>query len=139
MNEISTGNRPSITREMQLPNEELSIGHDTNTFIQSQGNLELRSFYRDVRKFFFSAADYMISKFPFGDVLLMHAVVVDIEKRQSVKFLSLKFFISRFPSILPEKVTVDQDEDEFKIYQTTSFEDSILRKRIEEGVSANLL
>ncbi|GAA6081362.1 uncharacterized protein LOC113085053 isoform X1 [Tachysurus ichikawai] len=129
----ATGNRPSITREMQLPNEELSIGHDTNTFIQSQGNLELRSFYRDVRKIFFSAADYMISKFPFGDVLLMHAVVADIEKRQSVKFLSLKFFISCFPSILPEKVTVDQVEDEFKIYQTTSFEDSILRKHNDEA------
>ncbi|GAA6082503.1 zinc finger MYM-type protein 6-like [Tachysurus ichikawai] len=90
---LPRGNRPSITREMQLTNEELSIGHDTNTFIQSQ----------------------------------------DIEKRQSVKFLSLKFFISCFPSILPEKVTVDQVEDEFKIYQTTSFEDSILRKRIDEA------
>ncbi|KAL2104301.1 hypothetical protein ACEWY4_001169 [Coilia grayii] len=133
MNEICTGIKPAITREMQLPDEELSIGYDTSTFIQSQGNLELRPFYRDVRKFFLTAAYYMISKFPFGDVLLNHAVVADIEKRRSVKFLSLKFFISHFPSILPEKVTVDQVEDEFRMHQTTSFEDTILKKHIDEA------
>lgn len=80
LKEIGRGIRPTITSKKQLPDEELSIGHETQVFIQSQGNLELKPFYRDVRKFFSSAADYMPSKFPFGDELLMHAVVADIEK-----------------------------------------------------------
>ncbi len=58
MNEI--GIKPVITREYKLPDEELSIGHDTQTFIQSQGNLELKQFFRDVKKFFSSAADFMV-------------------------------------------------------------------------------
>ncbi len=133
MNEIGRGIKPTITRENQLPDEELSIGHDTQTFIQSQGNLDLKPFFRDVRKFFSSAADYMVSKYPFGDELLKHAVVADIAKRQFVKFCSLRFFICRFPSVLTEEVTVDQVEDEFRMYQTTSFDDSILNKRIDEA------
>ncbi|KAL1255524.1 hypothetical protein QQF64_013585 [Cirrhinus molitorella] len=130
MNEIGRGIKPTITRETQLPDEELSIGHDTHTFIQSQGNLELQPFFRDVRKFFSSAADYMVSKYPFGDELLKHAVVVDIAKRRLVKFRSLRCC---FPSVLPEEVTVDQVEDEFWMYQTTSCDDSILNKRIDEA------
>ncbi|KAL1268657.1 hypothetical protein QQF64_034020 [Cirrhinus molitorella] len=133
MNEIGRGIKPTITSENQLPDEELSIGHDTHTFIQSQGNLELQPFFRDVRKFFSSAADYMVSKYPFGDELLKHAVVVDIAKRRLVKFRSLRFFLCRFPSVLPEEVTVDQVEVEFRMYQTTSFDDSILNKRIDEA------
>ena len=66
-NEIGGGIRPTITGEKQLPDEELSIGHETQVFIQSQANVELKPFSRDVRKFFSSAADYMLSKFPFGD------------------------------------------------------------------------
>lgn len=135
MDEIGRGIKPTLYSawENQLPDEELSVGHDTQTFIQSQGKLELKPFFRDVRKFFSFAADYMVSKFPFGDELLMHAVVADIIKRQSVKFSSLRFFISHFPSILPEEVTVDQMEDELRMYQTSSFEDSILSKRADEA------
>jgi len=48
-------------------------------------------------------------------------------------FCSVDFFISRFPSILPDSVTLDQVEDEFRMYQTTSFDSSILRKRIDEA------
>jgi len=77
---------------------------------QSQDNLELEPFFRDVRKFFSSAADNMVSKYSFDDELLTYAVVVDIAKRHFVKFYSLRFFICRFPSILPEEVTVDRVE-----------------------------
>jgi len=55
---------------------------------QSQDNLELEPFFRDVRKFFSSAADNMVSKYSFGDELLTYAVVVDIAKRHFVKFYS---------------------------------------------------
>lgn len=76
----------------------------------------------------------MVSNFPFGDELLMHAVVADITKRQSVKFSFVQFFVSHFPTILPEEVTVDQMEDEFRMYQTSSFEDSILSKCADEAL-----
>ena len=83
MDDIGRGIKPTLysARENQLHDEELSVGHDTQTFIQSQGKLELKPFFRGVRKLFSSAADYMVSKFPFGDEQLMHAVVANITKR----------------------------------------------------------
>lgn len=48
LKEIGRGIRPTITSKKQLPDEELSIGHETQVFIQSQGNLELKPFYREV-------------------------------------------------------------------------------------------
>lgn len=135
MSKIKRGIKPALysKRENQLPDNELSIGQETQTYIQSQSCLELKPFYRDVRKFFSSAADYMILKFPFGDELLRHAAVADIEKRLSAKVHSLHFFIGRFPCILPEDITADQVEDEFRVYQTTTFEDSLLQKRCDEA------
>lgn len=63
----------------------------------------------------------------------MTAVVADVAKRQFVKFCPLQFFICHFPSILPEEVTVDRVENYFRMYQTTSFYDSILNKPIDEA------
>lgn len=54
MNDIGKGIKPTSTRENQLLDEELSIGHDTRTFIQSQDDLELKPFFREVKKFFSS-------------------------------------------------------------------------------------
>lgn len=133
MNEIDRGIMPTITRENQQPDKGFSIGHALKPLFKAKKNLELKSFFRDVRKFFSSAADNMVSKYSFGDELLMHAVVADIAKRQFVKLCSLRYFICHFPSILPEDVIVDRVENDFRMYHTTSFYDNILNKRIDEA------
>ncbi|MGH0137165.1 UNVERIFIED_CONTAM: hypothetical protein FKN15_035895 [Acipenser sinensis] len=113
MKNVGRGLKPTDhnNRENQLSNEELGLGYETKCFIESQRSLHLRQFYKDVRQFFSSAADYMIRKFPFGDEVLVHAAVADIHKRQSVSSRFLMFFINRFACLLPEGVTVDQLED----------------------------
>ena len=88
MEEVRIGCQPTLYKssEHQLPDDELSIGHGTQTFIKSQANLPLGAFFRDVRKYFTAA---VLSKFPYGDVLLHHASVADISRRQTAKFSSL--------------------------------------------------
>ena len=91
MDEIKRGCQPTLykKRAYQLPDDELSIGHETHAFIRSQDNLQLEGFFSDVRKYFTTAVDYMVSKFPYGDELLQHAAVADISRRQTVTFSSL--------------------------------------------------
>ncbi|CDQ95322.1 unnamed protein product [Oncorhynchus mykiss] len=105
MAETSSGVKPTLylERQNQLPDKELSIGQDTPTYIGSQGKLDLQTFYLDVRNLFSSAADYMLLTFPFGDVLLQHAVVADIASRQTAKFSSRNLFMALFPCVVPER------------------------------------
>lgn len=72
MEEVESGCQPSLFKscEHQLPDEELSIGYDTQAFIRSQATLPLSDFYRDVRQYFTAAVNYMLCKFPYGDELL---------------------------------------------------------------------
>lgn len=65
---------PSLYKssEHQLPDDELSIGHDIQAFLKSQANLSLGAFFSDVRKYFTAAVEYMLSKFPCGDKFLRH-------------------------------------------------------------------
>ena len=98
MDEIKRGCQPTLykKRAYQLPDDELSIGHETHAFIRSQDNLQLEGFFSDVRKYFTTAVDYMVSKFPYGDEL-HHAAVADISRRQTVTFSSLRYFMERCP------------------------------------------
>ena len=94
MAETSSGVKPTLYLESdnQLPDKALSIDQDIRTYIGSQGKLDLKTFYADVRNLFSSVVDDMLLKFPFGDVLLQHAVVANIANRQTAKFSSLNLF-----------------------------------------------
>uniref|UniRef100_A0A9J8C603 DUF4371 domain-containing protein n=1 Tax=Cyprinus carpio carpio TaxID=630221 RepID=A0A9J8C603_CYPCA len=135
MEEVKRGCQPTLYKssEHQLPDDELSIGHDTKTFIKSQANLPLAAFFRDVRKYFTAAVEYMLSKFPYGDELLRHAAVADISRRQTAKFSSLTYFIDRFPCFLGNGVTVDEVEEEFRLFQSSTLNDGFLTKRADEA------
>lgn len=75
----------------------------------------------------------MLSKFPYGDELLRHASVADMSRRQNVKFSSLTYFIDRFPCLLGNGVTVDEVEEEFRLYQSTALDDGVVAKRADEA------
>jgi len=65
------------------------------------------------------ACDYMTSKFPYNDPLLVSAEVADISKRHEASFHQLEYFTDRFECLLPEGCTKDQLEEEFLAYQIT--------------------
>ncbi|KAJ8356401.1 hypothetical protein SKAU_G00191950 [Synaphobranchus kaupii] len=121
------------------PSSSNPAGFDLNAFlfrqteVESQGNLQLTDFFKDVRSYFTTAADYMVAKFPFGDELLQHAGVAHIHRCQTTSFSSLKYFIHRFPCLLPKDVSVDAVEDEFRLFQATRLDDGILSKRADEA------
>nr|XP_057926630.1 uncharacterized protein LOC131128085 [Doryrhamphus excisus] len=135
MEEVKRGHQPTLYQsgEHQLPDEELCIGHDTQIFIKSQVQLPLGAFFRDVRKYFTAAVDFLLSSFPFGDELLHHAAVADISRRQTAKFSSLTYLVDRFPCLLGNGVTVDKVDDEFRLFQSTALDDDILTKRVDEA------
>ena len=116
-----------------MENAELSIGFETRTYIDSNKKVKLRQFFKDARNFFINATNYIIEKFPFRDDVLKHACVADVNKRQSVKFSSLSFFLNRFPCLLKDGVTADQIEDEFRRYQITELDNAISQKRIDSA------
>lgn len=79
---LNRGCKPALyrNRECQLTDEELSIGYETHVFIESQRNLQRGGFFSDVRNYFITAADYMVSNFPYGDELLQRAAVADMNR-----------------------------------------------------------
>lgn len=77
----------------------------------------LQNFYLNVRCYFETACAYIKDKFPLQEEVLKHAEVVGVENRSDVSFTSVKFFIERYPAILPKDCDKDQLELEFVEYQ----------------------
>ena len=102
---------PHRNRESLKDREHIVIGSAAREFLQeckrngSMSSDDRTEFYTPVRLFFSNALDYIFKKFPLQDDALMHAEVVDIEKRKVVKFASVQYFISRFPCIVPATCT----------------------------------
>ena len=74
----------------------------------------------------FTACDYMLHKFPYGDKLLLNASVADVNERQSKSFKSVRFFVKRYPFLLPPLSNLDHLEEEFLKYQVGILPDNIL-------------
>lgn len=55
-----------------------------------------------------------------------------IANRQTAKFSSLNFFMARFPCMIPEGASADLVEDEFRLYQSTTFEQSLVNMRTDQ-------
>lgn len=85
---------------------------------------ETDTFYKHVKSYFISSCNYIVSNFPIHCEVLKNAVVADIRKKESLSFSSLKFFIEKFPCILPREESetvyeaIDNLENEFLSFQT---------------------
>lgn len=93
-------------RKNQKDRDDLLIGSETRDYLKS---ISISSqckdlFYKSVRSYFTSACDYILTKFPLDDPVLLHAEVSDVKLRTKEKFSSLKFFLERYPvlSSIPE-------------------------------------
>ena len=123
--------------------DDIFIGSKTLQFIKDNATVlapRLPQFYDSVKRYYMTACDYMIKKFPFNDPVLINAEVASICNRQSHSFNQLKYFTDRFSCLLPMNMsetvdtTLDSLQNEFNSYQVTVLPDSCMKaKRIDEA------
>ena len=72
-----------------------------------------------MRGFFTKACDYAKSKLPLSDEVLIHSEVIDINRKETASFASVKYFVDRFPCLLQgdPPCSLDILEEEFCSYQ----------------------
>ncbi|KAJ8035130.1 Kielin/chordin-like protein [Holothuria leucospilota] len=96
--------------------EDIQIGYDCKSYLsENKDKLNLKQFYTSVKHFYISSSKYMVEHYPFNDELLLHAQVVNIQKRRKVKFASVEYFVTRFNLVSTD--SLDMLESEFNIYQ----------------------
>ena len=110
----------------QKDDEDLAIGAEAREFIEHNSTLPVKMFYDNVRDYYATACDYMLHKFPYGDELLLNASVADVNERQSKSFKSVRYFVKRYPFLLPPLSNLDHLEEEFLKYQVGILPDNIL-------------
>ena len=82
---------------------------------------EEEAFFKNVKTFYQSSCKYMLANLnPTKQELWKHAEVADvklkIQQAEGVKWSSVKYFLDRFPCILPQEVSADDLQGEFSDY-----------------------
>lgn len=116
-------------KSQQKSDLNLFIGAEAQAYIARNGSkLRLSEFYSSVRNYYIAACSYMLSKFPYQDQVLINAAVADISTRVKQEFSSIRYFIDRYPCLLPgvenDPRLMDCLESEFSRYQVTLFENT---------------
>ena len=91
-------------------------------------------FFDSVRKYFITAADYIIDKFPLNKDFVKHAEVADVKIRNKVTFDSVKYFVDKLPCLSDIRNNcIDELQMEFLRYQVKELpkELSSVTKRID--------
>lgn len=107
---------------VQLSDHQLRIGFATRQFIQKEdleGTSALQKFYREIRCFFIKALNYVKEKFPYDDVIVNNAIVLDASNRAKATFGNIYVLLERFPALVKED-EVTTLENEFLHYQLLS-------------------
>lgn len=116
-------------RENQRTDEDLILGSKVRDIL-STGQItdeQRREFFSSVRNYFVAVSNYVLSKFPLKDDLLMHARVAN-PKRLEMSFASVKYFVHRFHFM---EDSLDQLELEFANYQSDPMMDSLPEERVD--------
>lgn len=114
------------SEENQLNNSQIFIGFTTRLTLNqlvhdgSISNCDVRKFYNGVRQFYIRSVQYIIVTYPLNDDLLRHARFLNFEKRSSVCFDAIEYFIHRYrfllhPLTAPREMELLQEE--FVSYQ----------------------
>ena len=106
--------------EEQLDNSTMFIGFMTKQLIQKlhrDGDIsdsDVSHFYNGVRKFYMKTAHYIKSTYPLNDEVLQHAKLIDFERRETVTFESVEYFVHLFPHLQsfrePKEMELLQEE-----------------------------
>ena len=90
----------------QLSNDCIFIGFVTRQKLKTlvnEGDITPHAsnkFLQGVRSFYEAAVEYIKAKFPLNDDVLLHARVVNFEKREASQFSDIEYFIERYSSVL---------------------------------------
>ncbi|XP_064631270.1 uncharacterized protein LOC135489710 [Lineus longissimus] len=99
------------------------IGDKARDFIQRKAEVSLREkrieeAFTGIKNFFKEAVKYIIQKLPLNDDLFHHAEVADVSIRtNALEGEDLRYFLKRFPVLLPQGVDEETVEMEFAEYQ----------------------
>ena len=74
-------------------------------------------FFKNVTEYFIAVMDYLKSHLPLADPLLQHAEVVDVTAQADALVQSLRFFLLRFPCLLPSGCDINMVLEQFGLYQ----------------------
>ena len=126
------------TPSNQVANEELLIGFITkqtaNRLLQ-EGDItsyQFTKFYRAAREFLMRATEYLLQWCPLQDELLTSATWLNFEERLEKNFMSVEYFVHRYPDILSE-IDMDQLSEEFLSYQVLPSD--AIPKSVKESVN----
>ena len=94
-------------------------GFTTTQFIKSkdlEGTLAMQHFYEEVRDFFTTALNYIKDKFPYDDIVVNYAVILDVTRRARVDVTNIYALLERFQGLMEEDELASL-ENEFLEYQ----------------------
>ena len=106
-------------RENHQEDTELMVGEEVKKVLEECSGEDKAQLYVHVRGFFTKACDYAKSKLPLSDEVLIHSEVIDINRKETASFASVKYFVDRFPCLLQgdPPCSLDILEQEFCSYQ----------------------
>ena len=122
----------------QVTDKDLLIGFITKQTVNrlyQEGDItnhQLSKFYKAARGFFMCATEYLLKWCPLQDELLASATWLTFEQRLEKNFLSVEYFVHRYPSIFSD-IDVDRLSEEFFNYQTLSSD--AIPKSVKESVN----
>lgn len=104
-------------------NQSILIGDAAETFLNNREANHLREerindFYKSIKKYYQVLTKYLLEKLPLSDGLLNHAKVADPAVRSSIDDKSIRFFVDRFPCLLPRDVQRQTILRQFAAYQS---------------------
>ena len=122
----------------QKADSELIIGEDARAFLEDKEANHLKDsriaeFFSNTKKFFVELCDYLFKWLPISDPLLQHAEVTDVNLQLESEVQSLRFFIKKFPALLPPGVSIGAVTDQFALYQATDISDCLQEKEKQVG------
>lgn len=85
-------------------------------------DLQKNKFFKAARSFLVCAATYLLKWCPLEEALLLHATWLDFKQRLQKSFISVEYFVHRFPNFF-EGVDIDRLNEEFINYQLPSSTD----------------
>ncbi|XP_065893400.1 uncharacterized protein [Dysidea avara] len=123
--------------ENHVDKKSLVIGFTTmnnvNTLLR-QGSISLHQqtvFFNAVKAFLMKAVEYLLKWCPLEDELLNNATWLDFEHRLQNSFLSVQYFVLKYPTIFGS-INMDKLNEQFLNYQLLS--DEQIPKEVKEGI-----
>lgn len=96
---------------MQKDDADLFIGNATSALLETLKPQQKVDFYTHVRKYFTTACDYMMAKFPFRSDAVINAQVSNTAfAMKDGKWENIGFFLKKFPCLLLKESNETDDE-----------------------------